>query len=112
MSLATTRVEVRPVPETINKIMTDTSQPTEAVLPSQTEARSDGNQALIGEEVRKPLVPVLPLSVPRNNSGNSDFTAEIRRLPPVDRYGPNPNDYNTQKYVAGSNPVYPSTNAP
>jgi len=87
--------------------------PAEPQQPSPTaEPPADSDQTAALAESRKPLVPVLPASVPKDAAGNADPAAGICRLPPVDHSGPGPGDRYTAQFFAGAVAVYPSTSNP
>ena len=87
--------------------------PVEPQQPSPTaEPPADSDQTAALAESRKPLVPVLPASVPKDAAGNADPAAGICRLPPVDHSGPGPGDRYTAQFFAGAVAVYPSTSNP
>jgi len=99
-----------------NLALAETQQPSPvAELPqpspvAEPPADSDPTAALA--ESRKPLVPVLPISVPKDAAGNAEPVAGIHRLPPVDHSGPGPGDRYTAQFFAGAVAVYPSTSNP
>jgi len=87
--------------------------PAEPQQPSPVaELPADTDQTAALAESRKPLVPVLPISVPKDAAGNADPAAGIHRLPPVDHSGPGPGDRYTAQFFAGAVAVYPSTSNP
>ena len=87
-----------------------TAEPQQPSPPAEPPADSGQTAALA--ESRKPLVPVLPISVPKDAAGNADPAAGICRLPPVDDSGPRPGERYTAQFFAGAVAVYPSTSNP
>jgi hypothetical protein len=87
-------------------------QPAQPENPVPAEPPADSDQTAALAESRKPLVPVLPISVPKDAAGNADPAAGICRLPPVDHSGPRPGDRYTAQFFAGAVAVYPSTSNP
>jgi hypothetical protein len=101
-----------PGPDTADKPEAAPSSSTAPALPSQPAAALDDGQASSGEELRKPLVPVLPISVAKDVANGADLAAGVCRLPPVDRNGLSPNQYDTSRLFSGTIPDYPRTKTP
>ena len=64
------------------------------------------------EEPRKPLVPVLPVSIPNDSAGGKGDWSGIVRLPPVEHQGLGSNNCDTSRLFSGTLPSYPTTKTP
>jgi hypothetical protein len=102
-------IAVQPAPEATDKTVIGNAQSAESNSASGDAATASEEAAAAEREVRKPLVPVTPVSAPNALRNEAAGGAGIRRLPPVARANANPVNRDPTRPFDGSIPVYPTT---